>query len=135
MNIATLIERLPDSVKVDVVDFTRVKLKDGRAATRVTLDRIASDAEKEALKAAGCIGADCVAWMRSAPEIRHSYFYMPDRAPRKYRYVYDLRCNNLCNGGALVGTYDTLKEARRAQFDAEKTRGCCDIQKRRVNLV
>lgn len=77
MNITTLIDRLPDSVKINVQDFTPVTLKTGARALRVLLDRVLTDAEKTELTRAGCIGVDCVARHRYAPEIQKSYFYVP----------------------------------------------------------
>ena len=50
MNIAKLIELLPDSVKPDTVDFVKVKMKDGKTGTRVLLDRLLTDTEKQAMK-------------------------------------------------------------------------------------
>ena len=46
MDVVALIEMLPDSVKLDVVDFQTVKMKDGGVGTRVVLDRILTDTEK-----------------------------------------------------------------------------------------
>lgn len=76
MDITNLIEKLPDSVKADTIDFTRVKLKTGCYAVRVTLDRLLTGPEKAALSREGCIGVDCVARYRYAPEIQKSYFYV-----------------------------------------------------------
>lgn len=76
MEITRLIERLPGSVKADTIDFTPVKLKTGGDAIRVTLGRLLTDTEKAALTSAGCIGVDCVARYRYAPEIQKSYFYV-----------------------------------------------------------
>ena len=76
MDITTLIEELPESVKSDTIDFTQVKLKTGCYAVRVTLDRLLTDPEKATLSREGCIGVDCVARYRYAPEIQKSYFYI-----------------------------------------------------------
>lgn len=76
MNITKLIELLPDSVKSDVVDFAQVKMKDGKIGTRVLLDRLLTDAEKQAMKNNHFVGLDCVACYRYAPEIKKSYFYL-----------------------------------------------------------
>lgn len=45
MNIAKLVEMLPDTVKHDTVDFQSVKMKDGKTGTRVILDRVLTDTE------------------------------------------------------------------------------------------
>lgn len=76
MNITKLIELLPESVKCDIIDFTPVKLKDGRRAERVTLDRILTDVEKSKMKNPHILGIDCVAAYRYAPELKKSYFYV-----------------------------------------------------------
>ena len=76
MNIAKLIELLPDSVKPDTIDFTPVRMKDGRTGTRVLLDRLLTDTEKQAMKSKHFVGLDCVACHRYAPEIKKSYFYV-----------------------------------------------------------
>lgn len=47
MNIAKLVEMLPDTVKSDTVDFQSVKMKDGKTGTRVILDRVLTDTEKQ----------------------------------------------------------------------------------------
>ena len=76
MNIAKLIELLPDSVKPDIADFVQVKMKDGKIGTRVLLDRLLTDIEKQAMKSKHFVGLDCVACHRYAPEIKKSYFYV-----------------------------------------------------------
>ena len=76
MNITKLIELLPGSVKCDTVDFVTVKLKDGRIATRVLLDRLLTAEEKKSMKSKHFVGLDCVAQYRYAPEIKKSYFYV-----------------------------------------------------------
>ena len=76
MNIAKLIELLPDSVKPDTVDFMQVKMKDGKTGTRVLLDRLLTDKEKQSMTNKHFIGLDCVACHRYAPEIKKSYFYV-----------------------------------------------------------
>ena len=79
MDITNIIELLPDSVKVDVIDFTDVKLRHGGTATRITIDRLLTRAEREALTMHDCIrDTDCVAHHRYAPEICKSYFYVCD---------------------------------------------------------
>lgn len=76
MNIVTLIERLPTTVKLDVTDFRSARLKDGRDAVRVTLDRHLTDDEKAKLRGKHYVGVDCVWRHRYAPEITGSYFYV-----------------------------------------------------------
>ena len=76
MNITKLIELLPDSVKPDTVDFVQVKMKDGKTGTRVLLDRLLTDTEKQAMKSKHFVGLDCVVCHRYAPEIKKSYFYV-----------------------------------------------------------
>lgn len=76
MNITKLIELLPDSVKPDTVDFVQVKMKDGKMGTRVLLDRLLTDTEKQAMKSKHFVGLDCIAQHRYAPEIKRSYFYV-----------------------------------------------------------
>lgn len=76
MNISNLIELLPDSVKLDIIDFTTVKLKTGKLAERVTISRLLTDNEKENMKSKKIIGKDCIAYYKYAPEIKHSYFYV-----------------------------------------------------------
>lgn len=76
MNAVELIELLPDSVKLDVVDFQTVKMKGGGTGTRVTLDRVLTDAEKSQMVSERFRGLDCVAQHKYAPEIKRSYFYI-----------------------------------------------------------
>lgn len=76
MDITRLVELLPSSVKCDVIDFVTVKLKDGRVATRVLLDRLLTAEEKKIMKSKHFVGLDCVAQYRYAPEIKKSYFYV-----------------------------------------------------------
>ena len=47
MNIVALIDLLPDTVKLDTIDFQSVKMKDGKVGTRVVLDRILTETEKQ----------------------------------------------------------------------------------------
>lgn len=47
MNIAKLVEMLPDTVKLDTVGFQPVKMKDGKTGTRVVLDRVLTNTEKQ----------------------------------------------------------------------------------------
>ncbi len=74
-SIAKIIELLPDTVKCDTIDFTDVRLKDGRIATRVTIDRLLTSEEKSQMQNKHFIGLDCLAVHRYAPEIKKSYFY------------------------------------------------------------
>ena len=76
MDITRLLELLPDSVKSDIVDFTDVKMKTGKTGTRITLDRLLTEAEKEEMQSPHIIGLECVASYRYAPEIKKSYFYI-----------------------------------------------------------
>ena len=76
MNITKMIEILPDSVKISIVDFTQVKMKTGKSGTRVLLDRLLTDDEKTKMKNRHIVGVDCVAVHRYAPEIKKSYFYI-----------------------------------------------------------
>ena len=76
MNITKLVELLPGSVKCDTIDFVTVKLKDGRIATRVLLDRLLTAEEKQSMKNKHFVGLDCVTQYRYAPEIKKSYFYV-----------------------------------------------------------
>lgn len=76
MNIAGLIEILPDSVKLDIVDFTSVTLKTGKPAIRIMMDRLLTDSEKDKMRSKQIIGLDCVAYYKYAPEIKKSYFYL-----------------------------------------------------------
>ncbi len=76
MNIFKMIELLPDTVKLNIIDFTTVKLKNGKLAERITLDRLLTDDEKQLMKSKKIIGKDCVAFHKYAPEIKRSYFYI-----------------------------------------------------------
>lgn len=77
MNITNLIENLPDDIKMNVIDFTNVRLKNHREAVRVTLDIELSDDMVNVLKNnKHIVGAGLVACYRYAPEIKHSYFYV-----------------------------------------------------------
>ena len=77
MNIALLIDLLPDSVKADVIDFNDVLLKNRKNAIRVMMDRILTEEEKQEMKKnKHFMGVDCVAQYRHSPEIKKSYFYV-----------------------------------------------------------
>ena len=78
LTIAKAVSRgiIPASVARDVIDFIPVKLKDGRKATRITLDRVITEEEREVLDNVAIVGKDCVAVHRYAPEIKRSYFYV-----------------------------------------------------------
>lgn len=76
MNIAKIVELLPDTVKIDVIDFQPVKMKTGKTGTRVVLDRLLTDDEKQKMKSRHFVGLECIAVHRYAPEIKHSYFYV-----------------------------------------------------------
>lgn len=76
MDVTRLIELLPDSVKVDIIDFANVRMKTGKIGMRVLLDRLLTDDEKREMQSKYIVGLDCVAVYRYAPEIRYSYFYI-----------------------------------------------------------
>lgn len=77
MNITKLIDKLPESVKLDILDFEDVILQDGRDAIRVLMDRILTEEEKSLLaKNKHILGSNCTATYRYAPEIKKSYFYI-----------------------------------------------------------
>lgn len=76
MNIGRMIEILPDSVKMDIINFQTVKLKTGKLAERVVLDRLLTEDEKKLMKSKKIIGKDCVCCHKYAPEIKRSYFYI-----------------------------------------------------------
>ena len=76
MDAVALIEMLPDSVKLDVVNFQTVKMKDGEVGTRITLDRVLTNTEKAQMVSERFRGLDCIAQHKYAPEIKHSYFYI-----------------------------------------------------------
>lgn len=76
MNISKLIELLPDTVKIDIIDFSDVKMKTGKNGIRVTLNRLLTDAEKQQMNNKHFVGLDCIAVHRYAPEIKKSYFYV-----------------------------------------------------------
>jgi hypothetical protein len=78
MDITSILELLPDSVKRDIIDFQPVKMKTGEHGTRILLDRIFTAAEKEKMSSPCIIGLDCVAAHRYAPEIKKSYFYITE---------------------------------------------------------
>lgn len=78
ITIAAAINRgyIPETVARDVIDIVPGTLKDGRKATRVMIDRIITDEERQKLNNKHIIGKDCVAVHRYAPEIKRSYFYV-----------------------------------------------------------
>ena len=76
MDITSIIELIPDSVKSDIIDFNNVKMKTGAAGLRVTLDRLLTETEKQKMQNKRIIGLDCIAAYRYAPEIKKSYFYI-----------------------------------------------------------
>ena len=73
---ASLIEKLPETVKQRVIDITECKLKIGKYALRLTLDRVLTETEQDQLVKIGCLGVGNICYNRYAPEIRHSYFYI-----------------------------------------------------------
>lgn len=77
MDIISLIESFPDSVKKNVVDMTDVMMRTGEDALRVRVDHLLTGEEKYVLKQhKNIIGLDCIASHRYAPEIKNSYFYI-----------------------------------------------------------
>lgn len=78
MDITNVIEFVPANIKRYIIDYQNVRLKDGRDALRVVLDREITAEEKEQLaKIKQIIGANCVGHYQYAPEIKRSYFYLP----------------------------------------------------------
>lgn len=67
---------IPETVMKDIIDIKPVMLSDSRMSTRVTLDRVITEEEREVLDNVAIIGKDCVAVHRYAPEIKRSYFYV-----------------------------------------------------------
>ena len=76
MDITSIVELLPDSVKTDIIDFNDVRMKTGAAGIRVTLDRLLTETEKQKMQNKRILGLDCIASYRTAPEIKKSYFYI-----------------------------------------------------------
>lgn len=67
---------IPETVMKDIIDIKPVMLSDSRMSTRVTLDRVITEEEREALDNVATVGKDCVAVHRYAPELKRSYFYV-----------------------------------------------------------
>ena len=80
INVITLVEILPDSVKAGVMDFVAGQVThNGKRVSvlRVTLDRLLTDDEKtEMARCRKIFGTNGVCAYKYAPEIRHSYFYI-----------------------------------------------------------
>ncbi len=80
MNVIKLIEHLPTSVKLDLIDFDSVELVingKNRQAIRVLCGHVLTDEEKDGLKNnKHILGINSIAQYRYAPEIKHSYFYV-----------------------------------------------------------
>ncbi len=78
MDITNLIDRVPESIMADVMDFNDVRLKGGRDALRVTVDRLLNaDEQKQLLKTKGIVyNVEMVCTYRYAPEIKKPYFYV-----------------------------------------------------------
>lgn len=76
MDVTSILELLPETVKQNVIDFTDVKMKTGAAGLRVTLDRLLTETEKQKMQNKRIVGLDCIASYRYAPEIKKSYFYI-----------------------------------------------------------
>lgn len=72
-----LIACLPDSVKADTIDISHCKLKDGRSAVRITIDRLLTENEIDVMALnRDIIGLKCRCYHAYAPEIKYSYFYV-----------------------------------------------------------
>lgn len=67
---------IPETVMKDIIDIKPVMLSDSRMSTRVTLDRVITEEEREVLDNVAIVGKDCVAVHRYAPELKRSYFYV-----------------------------------------------------------
>jgi hypothetical protein len=76
MDITKIIEILPTSVKLDVMDFTTVRLKTGEIATRIILTRVLTDEEKTELLKNNKIAGFGVGSFSNFPEDKKSYFYL-----------------------------------------------------------
>lgn len=77
MNITSLIELLPESVKLDTMNFEDVMLKDGRPAMRVTMCRLLTEDELAVMSGKKhFLGLHLITHHKYAPEIRKSYFYV-----------------------------------------------------------
>lgn len=77
MNTAKMIEILPTSVKMDVIGFKDVRMKTGKMGVRITIDRLLTDDEKEAMSGnKHIVGLDGVAVSRYSAIPPRSYFYM-----------------------------------------------------------
>ncbi len=80
MNVAKLIERVPDSVKADIcgIEFGQVTYNGERIyCFRVTVDRLLTDDEKTEMKRKRSIfGTDRTYHLAYAPEIKKSLFYI-----------------------------------------------------------
>lgn len=77
MDITSLIELLPESVKLDTMNFEDVMLKDGRPAMRVTMCRLLTEDELAAMRGnKHFLGLGLITRHKYAPEIRKSYFYV-----------------------------------------------------------
>ena len=77
MTVFKLIECLPDTVKVDIIDITDTRLKDGRNAVRITIDRLLTENETDVMSLnRDIVGLKCRCYHAYAPEIKYSYFYV-----------------------------------------------------------
>lgn len=76
MDITTLIDKVPPTVRPDILDFTDVRLKDGRYAIRVLVDRLLTDEELKMMASKKFIIGFGIATYRYAPEIKKHYFYV-----------------------------------------------------------
>lgn len=76
MDVTSILELLPETVKQNIIDFNDVTMKTGAAGLRVTLGRLLTETEKQKMKNKRIIGLDCIATYKYAPEIKKSYFYI-----------------------------------------------------------
>jgi hypothetical protein len=76
MNITKIIEVLPTSVKLDVIDIATVRLKTGTIATRIILTRVLTDEEKTELLKNNKIVGFGIGSFENFPENKNSYFYL-----------------------------------------------------------
>lgn len=80
MDVTCLIERLPYSIKGNIIDFTDVLVTIAgkkKRALRVLLDKVLTEDEKDSVRNnKHILNIDGIAQYKYAPEIKHSYFYV-----------------------------------------------------------
>lgn len=80
IDVTSLIERLPDFIKGNVIDFDSVSIMvkgKRKRALRVLLDKVLTEEEKESVRCnKHILNIDGIARYRYAPEIKHTYFYL-----------------------------------------------------------